>query len=372
MTTGAPLDRRRAGRGSQSWRSPSRSVRELGRGAAAAAIASGLVAAFACSGPNEPLADAAPPPEDAAIDAERPTDASIDAPTISPIDEVTVCVLNESGPTDPCDPSEVLDFGAIGYGVEALRRFRLDNQGDTMLTVSAVTIASSSFAVATVHYEPDPAGGEPLRSASPLPAAINPGESLWVEVAIVGAAAAGALPAERVEAALTAPTTTLALEVPIIGSMTGCSEGFADCDGDPTNGCEIEVAIDAENCGSCGTSCSAMFPHSSVVCDSSGTEPSCSWISCMPEFHDLDGSLDNGCEYACTPTGDADDPDDLFIDENCDGIDGDAARAVFVAETGSDADTGLVPASPVRTLTRALAIARDSGRPHVYVSGRHV
>lgn len=37
----------------------------------------------------------------------------------------------------------------------------------------------------------------------------------------------------------------------------GCNTGAFDCDGDPANGCEIDVKNDAAHCGGCGQSCGA-------------------------------------------------------------------------------------------------------------------
>jgi hypothetical protein len=34
-----------------------------------------------------------------------------------------------------------------------------------------------------------------------------------------------------------------------------CLPGFADCNGDPTDGCEIDTTIHAGNCGGCGIRC---------------------------------------------------------------------------------------------------------------------
>jgi hypothetical protein len=34
-----------------------------------------------------------------------------------------------------------------------------------------------------------------------------------------------------------------------------CSPGFADCNGDPTDGCEVQLSADPEHCGMCETSC---------------------------------------------------------------------------------------------------------------------
>src|SRR5918992_4401790 len=49
----------------------------------------------------------------------------------------------------------------------------------------------------------------------------------------------------------------------------------------------------------------------------------------------------------------ADVPDLAFEDLNCDGIDGDAASAVFVSPAGDDLALG-TPTQPVRTLARAV------------------
>ncbi len=40
----------------------------------------------------------------------------------------------------------------------------------------------------------------------------------------------------------------------VLGS-SGCSEGFDDCDGDVSTGCEAELAVDPNNCGKCDHSC---------------------------------------------------------------------------------------------------------------------
>ena len=36
-----------------------------------------------------------------------------------------------------------------------------------------------------------------------------------------------------------------------------CDPGYDDCDGDPANGCEVELAIDAAHCGACDNDCNA-------------------------------------------------------------------------------------------------------------------
>ena len=63
----------------------------------------------------------------------------------------------------------------------------------------------------------------------------------------------------------------------------------------------------------------------------------------------------------CTATG-ADDPDGTYADANCDGIDGDAASAIFVDPSGNDVNPGTDSSAPVRTLSRAITLAGLAGR----------
>jgi hypothetical protein len=88
--------------------------------------------------------------------------------------------------------------------------------------------------------------------------------------------------------------------------------------------------------------------------------------SALPDF-DNDGFGDGDCapvDPAVFP-GAPDKPDLTFEDTNCDGIDGDAARSVFVAESGNDGAAG-TRESPKQSIGAALTIA--AGRD-VLVSG---
>jgi hypothetical protein len=80
----------------------------------------------------------------------------------------------------------------------------------------------------------------------------------------------------------------------------------------------------------------------------------------------VEGGVARGPRPSCVPDGGADVPDDAFADTNCDGIDGDALAAVFVSPGGSDEANGVVDA-PVKTLTRAIALAVELGKPAVYI-----
>ncbi|HEU0033874.1 MAG TPA: collagen-like protein [Kofleriaceae bacterium] len=71
---------------------------------------------------------------------------------------------------------------------------------------------------------------------------------------------------------------------------------------------------------------------------------------------------------ACLPPSQTDDPDPAFEDSNCDGIDGDASRAILVSGAGANtANCGLSFATPCQTIPFAIARASATGRPHVYV-----
>lgn len=52
----------------------------------------------------------------------------------------------------------------------------------------------------------------------------------------------------------------------VSGSCTfACLTNFYDCDGDPTNGCEINLQNDAANCGACGNACAGTVSACSAA-----------------------------------------------------------------------------------------------------------
>lgn len=67
-----------------------------------------------------------------------------------------------------------------------------------------------------------------------------------------------------------------------------CLPGYADCDGEATNGCESSLAT-ASSCGGCGVSCSNA--HGSTACVEGACVP-----SCASGYDDCDGDARNGCE----------------------------------------------------------------------------
>ena len=77
-----------------------------------------------------------------------------------------------------------------------------------------------------------------------------------------------------------------------------CAPGTADCDGNSSNGCEVDLTSDEDNCGACGTTC-GNGPYATGVCQAA----TCG-NTCQPGWYDCDGNTANGCEsaYACQAT----------------------------------------------------------------------
>jgi len=70
-----------------------------------------------------------------------------------------------------------------------------------------------------------------------------------------------------------------------------CLEGYADCDGDPQNGCEIDLRVTVGHCGACDNAC-ADLPSATPGC----AEGRCGVGECAQGFDDCDGDPENGCE----------------------------------------------------------------------------
>ncbi len=71
-----------------------------------------------------------------------------------------------------------------------------------------------------------------------------------------------------------------------------CRSGYADCNGMASDGCEVDLGADADNCGACGRQCVAAGSITGVACISGA----CSIASCAAPAADCDGSYGNGCE----------------------------------------------------------------------------
>ncbi|MGM0556168.1 MAG: hypothetical protein ACQEVA_07300 [Myxococcota bacterium] len=374
-----------------------------------------------------------------------------------------VCVLNDAAPWDECDTTGRLNFGPVADGETVTRLARLDNIGDEPFDITAADIASSNFDVRILTYSTD---DPPQESEETLPFLLEAGQSVFFEVTVTGASTSGPLDADVLAVSMeqngiAAPDE----EIELVGGFTGCAGDTADCDGDPSNGCEVDLSTSPDNCGTCGNTCSDVngtstcdagscvitcdasygdcdsdplngceedlsaipncgacgedcsLPNATSTCD----EQACSFQACDPGYadcdndpqangceinteidlrncgacgsicdypfasetctsgqcefqgcdtdrHDLNNDLSDGCEYACTKTSNSDDPDINGVDANCDGIDGEVIRAIFVAKSGDDSNPGS-PDQPLLTIAEALSTATStSGLDHIYVS----
>ncbi len=72
--------------------------------------------------------------------------------------------------------------------------------------------------------------------------------------------------------------------------VSHCPVGFEDCNGLASDGCEVELATTASDCGFCHNSCA--LAHASAACEGGA----CVVSKCDDGYGDCDDSAPNGCE----------------------------------------------------------------------------
>ena len=70
-----------------------------------------------------------------------------------------------------------------------------------------------------------------------------------------------------------------------------CAPGFDDCDGNPANGCEVNLATSVEHCGVCANACPSDAANLATC-----TNGACGVQACGTGLGNCDVSLANGCE----------------------------------------------------------------------------
>jgi len=85
------------------------------------------------------------------------------------------------------------------------------------------------------------------------------------------------------------PNATAVCTLGVCGVGT-CNEGFADCNGDPKDGCEVNLKADVNNCSACGSRCAPANAVGSCV------NGACTVTSCTPPYQDCNGLPSDGCE----------------------------------------------------------------------------
>jgi hypothetical protein len=93
-----------------------------------------------------------------------------------------------------------------------------------------------------------------------------------------------------------APASATAACVGGTCGVGACLTGFGDCDGEAANGCEVDTRDAVMHCGACGRSCALANATSSCAAGA------CRIATCLAGFADCDGEAANGCEVSLAGT----------------------------------------------------------------------
>ncbi|MFT7623710.1 MAG: hypothetical protein ACI9WU_002893, partial [Myxococcota bacterium] len=171
-----------------------------------------------------------------------------------------------------------------------------------------------------------------------------------------------------------------------------------------------------QHCGACGKSCDLVYSpaqHATATCDATGATPVCSLSECTSEtltlgaacltdadcaagtclpdlffcsdgpgvgpvvvaFTNLDQEAGNGCECPAAASVTLDTPEQydewpapgaLYVDRNCDGVDGDVQTALFVRPGGNGAGT---INGPLGSIQAAIDAFDPASHNHILVAG---
>jgi hypothetical protein len=133
-----------------------------------------------------------------------------------------------------------------------------------------------------------------------------------------------------------------------------CPTGY-DCETVSINGTNYEQCMAAS--GACD--CNAMNPGAMQPCNIMTP-----WNVCIGA-QTCGGASGWG---TCEPPSMTDDPDGTYTDSNCDGIDGEYMRGIFVAGGGANTATcGLTHTTPCQTVSHGVIRAVQAARQHVFV-----
>ncbi len=132
----------------------------------------------------------------------------------------------------------------------------------------------------------------------------------------------------------------------LCSSETECDDG---------DGCTVDTCEG----GSCVHAVCPILPGMANVVPR--CEAGACHYDCVAGYHDANGDVIDGCEYACDfSPGEDDVPDGSGKDTNCDGADGVVGVTVYVTYDGRDDGDGTSPATAIN-LARAVQLLESSG-----------
>ena len=96
---------------------------------------------------------------------------------------------------------------------------------------------------------------------------------------------------------------TLPQSVEVCGGDGECAVGtcepeFENCDHEPRNGCEVDLSSSYQNCGACSASCEDAVRNMPRTASAECNAGRCVVKECKDGYADCDGAASNGCEKA--------------------------------------------------------------------------
>ncbi len=117
--------------------------------------------------------------------------------------------------------------------------------------------------------------------------------------------------------------------LPCVDGARECEQGCRTCEATGWSECAGCTTGTVDACSACDDDCLALANVNAASCDTSGVAPMCVITGCATGFTDTDGQIANGCESACTPSG-----DEVCNgqDDDCNGDVDDVAPAALTTE----------------------------------------